>query len=791
VTTVAEAFALALQYHRSGNLPPAELLYQQVLQVDPENADAHHLLGVLAYQLGRFDQAAMSIRRALGLNPEAAVYHCNLGLAQQALGQIDNALTSFQEAVRLQPNSADAHNALGNELRIAGKLEEAASHCRVALDHRPDFPEAHNNLGNALLCSGRPEEAIDSFRQALRLRPESPEAHNNLANALVRQGQAKDAVEHAKAALRLRPDFPEAHNNLGAALADLDRDDEAIACFHEALRLSPDFAEAWGNLGNALARRQKLDEAIQCYELVIRLEPSRADARNNLGNAVLQQGKLAEAIDHFQQALRLSPDSAQTYSNLAAAYLRQGELDEVVRCYRQALQLNPGLAEVHGNLGSVLHRLGQLDDAIDAFRTALSIKPDAAHIQSNLVLSLHYHPNYGAETYFRECRRWNEQHAELLKKLIRPHTNLADPERRLRIGYVSPDFADHVDSFFTVPLLSNHDHEQFEILCYAGVAQPNALTLRLQSYADVWRNTVGLSDGQLAELIRKDQIDILIDLKLHTANNRLLVFARKPAPVQVAWLGYTGTTGLSTVDYRLTDPYLDPPGMLDAFYSEESIRLPETFWCYDPLTDEPQVNALPALELGVVTFGSLNNFCKLNDGCLALWGKVLRAVPRSHLLLLAPRGSSRERVLARLEQEGVATSRVEFTDRQPRLDYLRTYQQIDLCLDPVPCNGHSTSLDALWMGVPAITLVSQSTAFGRAGWSQLCNIGLKGLAAQTPDQYVALAAELAADLPRLQELRTSLRQRMLQSPLMDAQRFTRHVEQSYRQMWRRWCSSGE
>jgi predicted O-linked N-acetylglucosamine transferase (SPINDLY family) len=266
------------------------------------------------------------------------------------------------------------------------------------------------------------------------------------------------------------------------------------------------------------------------------------------------------------------------------------------------------------------------------------------------------------------------------------------------------------------------------------------------------------------------------------------MFARKPAPVQVAWLGYPGTTGLTTMDYRLTDPYLDPPGLLDAFYTERSVRLPETFWCYNPLTDEVPVNSLPALEHGLVTFGSLNNFCKVNDACLALWSDVLRAVPKSRLLLLAPQGRARDHVLAELRQKGIAEARVEFVDRVPRQQYLHLYHRIDLCLDPVPCNGHTTSLDGFWMGVPTLTLVGDK-AVGRAGWSQLCNLGLQELAAHTPEQYVALAAELAHDLPRLQELRRTLQQRMRQSPLMDGKRFARYVEQAYRQMWRTWCSA--
>jgi predicted O-linked N-acetylglucosamine transferase (SPINDLY family) len=318
------------------------------------------------------------------------------------------------------------------------------------------------------------------------------------------------------------------------------------------------------------------------------------------------------------------------------------------------------------------------------------------------------------------------------------------------------------------------------------VEDTGALAERVRGYADVWRTISGLSDMQAADLVHHDQIDILVDLKVHTADNRLLLFARKPAPVQVSWLGYPGTTGLSTIDYRLTDPYLEPPGLFDAYSAEETLRLPDTFWCYDPQTDQPLINALPALESGAITFGCLNNLCKVNDGCLELWARVLEAVPRSRLLLLAPHGPARGKVLARLVQEGIAASRVDFAARQPRPEYLKLYHQIDLSLDPLPYNGHTTSLDAFWMGVPTLTLLG-NTAVGRAGWSQLCNLNLKELAAETPQQFIAIAAQLTGDLPRLEDLRRTMRRRMLQSPLMDASRFARNVESVYRQIWRRWC----
>ncbi len=634
--------------------------------------------------------------------------------------------------------------------------------------------------------AGRLQEAEQLCQQIVQADASYVEASHLLGLIAARTGRNDQAVDYLNAALRLKPDFAEAQNVLGIVLVNQRKLAEAVGCFRQAVRAKPDFAVAHNNLGNALREQGELDEAVSSFREAVRLKPDFAEAYNNLGSALQLHGQLEEAEVCLRQALRLKPDNAEVAFNLGILLSKLDRVDEATACNQQAVRLNPDYASAHLNLGNCLMDRGQLDDAIAAYRTALRLKPDAAHMHDNLVRILHYHPDYDSQAIREECRRWNSRHAEPLKKEIQPYVNLPDPERRLRVGYVSSEFRNHVNSFFSVPLLANHDHGQFEIFCYAHVASPDSLTERLHGYADAWRNIVGLSDSQTADLVRGDEIDILVDLKMHTADNRLLVFARKPAPVQVAWLGYPGTTGLSTIDYRLTDPYLDPPGLFDAFYAEESVHLPDTFWCYDPMTDQPSINALPALESGVITFGCLNNFCKINDGCLALWARVLQAVPRSRLLIQAPRGTARERVLASLRQEGIAAARVVFANKRPRPEYLKLYQQIDLGLDPLPYNGHTTSLDAFWMGVPILSLLGK-TVVGRAGWSHVCNLGLKELAAETPEQFVALAAELAGNLPRLQELRSTLRNRMLQSPLMDASRFARHVEQAYRQMWRRWC----
>jgi predicted O-linked N-acetylglucosamine transferase (SPINDLY family) len=784
--SIQQALALACQHYQAGQWQQAEQLYLQILQSDPQQIDALHLLGVLAGQTGRMDQAMDYLQAAVRLQPGLAAAHANLGNVYRAQGKLPEAVASFEQAVHLQTSSALAHSNLGNALREQGRLAEAVVHLQQALRLRPDFAAAHYNLGLAFQMQGRLDEAQASYQQAVRLRPDYGEAHFSLGNTLLEKRQPALAMVHLQQVLQLKPNYAEAYHGLGIALKEQGKLAEAAAHFQQAVYYRPDYAEAQVDLGITLAEQRRPAEAVCCFQQALRIRPDFADAHNNLGNALQELGQWAEAEASLRQALRIRPDYAAAHYNLGIVLWRQLRLEEAVASYEQALRLQPDYVEAHLNIGNARKDQGRLEDALAAYRDALQLDPNAAHVHSNLILTLNYHPGYDAGAIYEECGRWNRRYAQPLRQLIEPHLNDPDPERRLRIGYVSPDFREHVDASFTIPLLSNHDHRQHEIICYAGVARPDAVTEQLRSYADVWRSTLGLTDQQLAELVRSDLIDILVDMKLHSANNCLLMFARRPAPVQVTWLGYPGTTGLTTIDYRLTDPYLDPPGLFDTFYSEESYRLPDTFWCYDPRSDQPAVNALPAEETGWITFGCLNNFCKVNDDCLALWARVLSAVPQSQLLLIGPRGPVRERVLARLEQGGITSSRVEFADKRPREEYFKLYHRMDLGLNPLPCNGGATSLDAFWMGVPTITLVGK-TVVGRAGWSQLSNLGLQGLAAETPEQYVALAAQLAGNLPRLQELRGTLRQRMQKSPLMDGGWFARHVEQAYRQMWRRWC----
>jgi predicted O-linked N-acetylglucosamine transferase (SPINDLY family) len=780
---------LALQHYRRGEWQQAEQLYLQVLEIEPSQVDALHILAVITAQSGRANQAIGYLRSVLQLRPGWAAAHNNLGMVFITQRMLPEAAASFQEAVRLQPSFVTARNNLGNALCELGRPAEGTAVLQEALRLAPGYAEAHYNLGLCLQAQSHQSEALASFQKAARLKPDYLEAHFQLGIAQSKQGRHAEAAASFQEVLRLRPDHAEARAQLEIALASVGQLYVSPGAFQDLPRHEPDDAEAHARAGDAFLEQGNAAEAVCSYQQAVRCRPDFALAHSNLGYALwlLDQSEAAEAS--LERALQLEPDLARAHYNLGLVLHKQRRLEAALASFQKALSLEPGSADVYTRIARMRKEQGRLDEAIEAWRTALRIKPEDAYIHSALVFNLHYHPRYDAQMIQEEYARWNRQHAEPLRKFIQPHSNRPDPERRLKVGYVSPDFREHASAYFSAPLLANHDHGICEIFCYANVPREDEVTQRHRGYADVWRNTMKLTDPQLADVIRTDQIDILVELALHTGNNRLLVFARKPAPVQVAWLGYPGTTGLSTIDYRLTDPYLDPPGLFDAFYSEESIRLPDTFWCYDPLSDQPAVTTLPASANGFITFGSLNNFVKVNDGCLRLWSQVLRAVPRSRLLMLAPRDPARDRLLGILEEEGIAAARVEFAaDRLTRLEYLRLYNQMDLALDPLPYNGHTTSLDSLWMGVPVLTLVGK-TVVGRAGWSQLCNLGLEELAAKTPEEFVELAARLAGDLPRLQELRSTLRQRMQQSPLMDGKRFARNMEQAYRQMWRRWCQA--
>jgi predicted O-linked N-acetylglucosamine transferase (SPINDLY family) len=471
--------------------------------------------------------------------------------------------------------------------------------------------------------------------------------------------------------------------------------------------------------------------------------------------------------------MRPTDSQKQQAMNEALEHQRSGRLDDAEDIYRRILSYSPDDAGILNNLANILKDSGRIEEAVEVCRKAVSLQPENAEIHSSLCYKLLFHPDYDRAGVFREQRQWNQRHGRRSRPARDRASNSND---RVRIGYVSPDFYGHAECFFVIPLLQSHDREQFEVHCYSSALNPDKATDLIRASADVWHDVRHLTDGQLAAQISRDHIDILVDLTMHMAFNRLLMFAQKPAPVQVTWLAYPGGTGLDAIDYRLTDAWIDPPGESDAFYSERSLRLPDSWCCYHPLGDVPP--AAPR-DSGPMTFGCLNNPCKLNRPTLAVWAKVLSSVADSRLMLLSESERQRRQIAEMFSGFGIDPGRIEFTARRRRGEYLRVYDRIDVCLDPLIYNGITTTCDAIWMGVPVVTLIGL-TAPGRAGLSILSNLNLPELIAHDDTQFVNITTELAADFPRRSQLRVSLRNRMRQSPLMDAPRFARNVEAAYR-----------
>ncbi len=516
--------------------------------------------------------------------PEA---HHNQGIVRIRQGDPDGAALCFRRALALQPDDPVAYCHLGDALAVLGEYDQAVECYRRAVQLRPELDQAWLNLGHALRGLGQHDEAVSCYERAARLRPEDPGPLAELAAMLMHRGELEAAVARYEQALRLWPDCVGAYSNMGLALMALGRLEEARLSFEQALYLQPDLAEAHNNLGLALLNQGRVAEARLRFERAIQLRPDLVDARNNLGLACSAQGEPDQALASFEHAVRIDPDHFGALTNLANACKDQGRAAEAIAYYRQAL----------------------------------ASRPDDAPVHSNLLLAMHYQPGADPREILAEARRYARQHAEPLAGAIEPRPTRSPAGRRLRIGYVSADFREHPVVSFLEPILAAHDRHRFEIFCYADVSRPDAITRRLQGYADCWRSLVGLSDAQAAERIRQDDIEILVDLAGHTGGNRLRAFARKPAPIQVSYLGYLGTTGLSAMDYYITDAHADPPGLSEAHYQESLIRLPECGFCYAP-GPAPEVRPEPpARQSGQVTFGCLNNPAKVSDEVLAVWSR--------------------------------------------------------------------------------------------------------------------------------------------------------------------------
>ncbi|MBK8163005.1 MAG: tetratricopeptide repeat protein [Gammaproteobacteria bacterium] len=820
--TSMEMFAQAVRLQQSGRLAEAQALCEQILRQDAQHSRAMHLLATLARQAGRHDIALDWLTRAHRAGAGDTAITCDLALCCCMLGRFDEAIGYFNHVLAAQPGHVEAWLNLGNVHLTRGRFEDAAHCYRRALALRPDLAAAHHNLGQSMLRLGRAGEAADCFRRLISLQPGSADAHLNLGMAHSAQAQFNEAAEDFARARTLNPDNPLVHYNLGLVFFSLGKMQESLAGFERAIALRPDYAEAHVNRANILVRRGRLDEAVSACRQALAFRPALAEALLTLGMAQYEQGRLEEAAASCRQALASKPDYAEAHNNLGNVYIalrrydeavascaRAAELrpdmagahynlglayfglwrlDEAVTCYQQALALRPDYPEAHVNLGLAHVQLGRVPEALASYGRALALDPDLVEAHSARMLALHYLASTTPADLRAAQQFFAERCAAPLKKLWHPHANPRDAARRLKVGYVSGDFRRHSVAYFILPILAGHDRDQVEVYAYYTHRQQDDVTDLIRKHVDHWVPSAAWSDEELAERVRADGIDILVDLSGHTEGNRLLAFARRPAPVQVTYLGYAGTTGLEAMDYRLCTEDTDPPGA-EAWHSERLHRLPRSLWCYRPLLDPGTAAAVRPGRGDEIVFGSMNAFAKVSPETLRLWCEILNTLPASRLVMTSvPEGEARSRLRDRFAAEGIAPERLELYGKLPYAEYRDLLERVDIALDPYPYNGTTTTCDTLWRGIPVVSLAGEAS-ISRAGYALLKAVGLEGLAARDAAGYVRTAVELARDAGRRAELRAGLRARMESSVLRDEAGFTRELEAAYRAMWRTWCGS--
>jgi predicted O-linked N-acetylglucosamine transferase (SPINDLY family) len=759
MVTVAEALGIGLDHHRAGRWAEAAAVYRQVLAFDPDQPDALHLLGLTCHQRGDWGGAIELIGRAIAGRADNPGYRVNLGNALLAAGRRGAAIDSFRRALSLDAGCAEAWNSLGLAVSEDGDVEGAARHFQSAVAAAPDYALAWNNLGVMRDQAGDPAGAALCYRRALALKLDYVEAHDHLGQVLVLLGRAAEAEISHRRALALAPNHAIAHSGLGSALGALGRTDEAITA----------------------------------YRAAITLDPSYAAARTNLGSVLHQRHRPGDAIAAHLAALALAPGLVVAYTNLAAAYTASGLVDLATVTCRRLIELKPGYAQGHNNLGIALQAAGCIAEATDSYRRALALDPDYAGAHINLIFARLYDPQLRSAELGEEIAAFARRHAPAVAR--RRFANPRDPERRLRIGYLSANLRESPTGLNLEPLYAHHDHERFEIVSYAQGAIADDMTARFRAWSDVWRPIAGLSDAAVADLIRGDGIDVLVSVAGWFDGNRPLVCAGRAAPVQVSYYD-AASSGLAAMDYWLSDGFLHPAGTVDP-HTEELVRVPHLL-AYGVPEGTPAVGPVPSqgpagpgFGSGRVRFGSCNNPAKIGRAVIGVWGRILAAVPGSVMVLKYLNWYGNAGVRGRYERAfgdvGIGPDRLEFDvaggDRGRHLGFVTG---IDVGLDPWPFNGCTTTFEALWMGVPVVTLAGERYVSRMSG-SLLHTLGLGDLIARDEDGYVGTAVSLAGDVGRRAALRGELRGRLRGSLICAGPAYAGSLEAAYRGLWRRWC----
>ena len=776
------------EHYQKGRFDLAENLAKTITQKYPDYQFSWKVLGEVFKKTGRLQESLIANQRAVEISPNDAEAHYNLGLSLQLLGRLVDSEASYSKAIALMPDLVEAHYNLGLSLQELDRLKDAEASFGKAIAIKPEYAEAHNNLGSTQQKLGRLKDAEASYSKAITIKPEYAEAHYNLGLILQELGRPEDAKASYSKAIAIKPDLVEAHYNLGLSLQELDRLKDAEASFGKAIAIKPEYAEAHNNLGSTLLKLGRLKDAEASYSKAIAVKPGYAEAYSNLGSTQQKLGRLQEAETSYSKAIAIKPEYAEAHSNLGVTLQELGRPTDAIASYSKAIAIKPNLAEVHSNLGVTLQSLGMFREAEDSYLSALRIDPNYADAFSNFLLSRIQNESINTTSLFEQHRAFGERFEAPLRSGWLPHKNLRDPDRSLRIGFVSGDFRLHAVANFILPVMIYlARYSQLSLHAYYNHVAQDTLTDNLKGYFECWHPIVGLSDADVAKKIRADCIDILIDLSGHTANNRLLTFARKPAPVQVSWIGYPSTTGLMAMDYYLGDRFLFPLGEFEKQFTEKIVRLPATV-PFQVFTASQSINPLPALKNGYVTFGSFNRLSKISRSTIALWSQLLDVLPNSRLLMGGmPEAGNYEQLIEWFAQEGIDRQRISFFSRCKIDVYLRLHHQVDICLDTFPYGGGTTTYYAIWMGVPTITCAGK-TMPSRVGAAVQSHLDLEDFVANTRSEFVEKGMYWAEHLAELAVIRDGLRKRFEQSAIGNPSVIATAIESAFRLMWKRWCA---
>ncbi|XP_022963007.1 probable UDP-N-acetylglucosamine--peptide N-acetylglucosaminyltransferase SPINDLY [Cucurbita moschata] len=784
----------------------ALVLYEKVLEKDSENVDAHIGKGICLQMQNMLGPAFETFAEAIRLDPQNTCAFTHCGIISKEEGRLVEAAESYQKALRVDPSYRPAAECLavvltdlGTSLKLAGNSQDGIQKYYEALKIDPHYAPAYYNLGVVYSEMMQYDTALNCYEKAAFERPMYAEAYCNMGVIYKNRGDLESAIACYERCLAVSPNFEIAKNNMAIALTDLGTKvklegniAQGVAYYKRALYYNWHYADAMYNLGVAYGEMLKFDMAIVFYELAFHFNPHCAEACNNLGVIYKDQDNLDKAVECYQLALSIKPNFSQSLNNLGVVYTVQGKMDAAASMIEKAILANPTYAEAYNNLG-VLHRdAGNISMAVDAYERCLKIDPDSRNAGQNRLLAMNYIDEGHGDKLYEAHRDWGRRFMRLYPQYT-SWDNLKDPDRQLVIGYVSPDYFTHSVSYFIEAPLAHHDYAKYKVVVYSAVVKADAKTIRFRDkvlkQGGVWRDIYGLDEKKVASMVREDKVDILVELTGHTANNKLGMMACRPAPVQVTWIGYPNTTGLPTIDYRITDALADPPNTKQK-HVEELVRLPECFLCYTPSPEAGTVSSAPALANGFITFGSFNNLAKITPKVLQVWARILCAIPNSRLVVKCKPfccDSVRQKFLSTLENLGLESQRV---DLLPLIllnhDHMQAYSLMDISLDTFPYAGTTTTCESLYMGVPCVTMAGSVHAHN-VGVSLLTNVGLRHLVAKNEEEYVKLALQLASDVTALSNLRMSLRNFMAKSPVCDGPNFILGLESTYRKIWHRYC----